>query len=389
MKGLILSGGKGTRLRPITHTSAKQLVPVANKPVLFYGIEAMAEAGIEEIGIIIAPETGDEIREAAGDGSQFGVQITYIVQDEPAGLAHAVLTAEPFLGDDPFVMYLGDNLLQGGITDLVERVPRERARRADPADAGARPRELRRRRARRRARRAAGREAAAARRPTSRSSASTCSPPASTTRRARSSPSARGELEITDAIQYLVDDGQARRAAHRARLVEGHRPPRRHARGQPPVLDTHRARASRASSSTRSVEGRVVIEAGARLERTTVRGPAIIGAGARLTDAYVGPYTAIGEDCVIERRRGRALDPARRLRRSRDLDGPHGVLAARPQRARSRAATRQPRPTASWSATTPRSGSCDAAPRHRRRRDARPRRRRRARRARGHEVRRR
>src|SRR5665809_113824 len=120
LKGLILSGGAGTRLRPITHTSAKQLVPVANKPVLFYGIEALVRAGVTEIVIVIAPQTGDEIREAVGDGSEFGARVDYVTQNEPRGLAHAVLTAEDRLADSPFVMYLGDNLLRDGISDLVD-----------------------------------------------------------------------------------------------------------------------------------------------------------------------------------------------------------------------------------------------------------------------------
>src|SRR5438128_12087573 len=120
MRGLILSGGAGTRLRPITHTSAKQLVPVANKPILFYGIEDMARAGLVDIGIIIG-DTGDEIIAAVGDGSQFGVRVTYIRQDAPLGLAHCVLIAREFLGDEEFVMYLGDNMLQQGLIEFVDR----------------------------------------------------------------------------------------------------------------------------------------------------------------------------------------------------------------------------------------------------------------------------
>src|SRR4051794_13433765 len=299
LKGLILSGGRGTRLRPITHTSAKQLVPVANKPVLFYGIEAMAEAGIEEIGIIIAPETGDEIRNVAGDGSAFGVRISYIVQAEPAGLAHAVLTAEPFLADSPFVMYLGDNLLQGGMTELVEAF-REHEPDAlilltpvpDPEHYGV-------------AELQDGRVVRLAEKPaqpkTDLALVGVYMFTAGIHDAARAiEPSPRGELEITDAIQYLVDDGK-RVEPHIVRgwwkdtgrledMLEANRL----------VLDTLVARIDGELVDSQ-VDGRVVVEAGARLERTVVRGPAIIGAGARLTNCYIGPYTAIGEHCEIER----------------------------------------------------------------------------------------
>src|SRR3954454_23461017 len=136
MKGLILSGGAGTRLRPITHTSAKQLVPVANKPILFYGIEDMAEAGIEDIGIVVG-ETRAEIMEAVGDGSQFGVRVTYIPQDAPLGLAHCVKIAHDFLGDDDFVMYLGDNMLQQGLVEFLDRFERARQPNLEEAPAAA------------------------------------------------------------------------------------------------------------------------------------------------------------------------------------------------------------------------------------------------------------
>ena len=303
LKGLILSGGKGTRLRPITHTSAKQLVPVANKPVLFYGIEAMAAAGIEQVGIIIAPDTGGEIEEAAGDGSRFGLQITYILQHEPLGLAHAVLTAEPFLGASPFVMYLGDNLLQGGISELVDAF-REHEPDAlilltavpDPQNYGvaelepAPPGEI-------------GRVRRLVEKPaepnTDLALVGVYMFTAGVHDAARAiRPSARGELEITDAIQHLLDTGM-RVEPHIVRgwwkdtgrledMLEANRL----------VLDNLVERVQGELIDSQ-IDGRVVIEAGARLERTRVRGPAVIGAGAVLSDCYVGPYTAIGDGCRI------------------------------------------------------------------------------------------
>ncbi len=299
MKGLILSGGKGTRLRPLTHTSAKQLVPVANKPVLFYGIEAMAEAGITEVGIIIAPETGGEIREATGDGSRFGVRIEFIEQDAPLGLAHAVLTAEEFLGDSPFVMYLGDNLLRNGIVALVDTFRDEQPDALilltpvpDPEHYGVAELDGDNRVARLVEKPAEPRTDLAL-------VGVYMFTPAIFDAARSIEPSGRGELEITDAIQTLVDrglrvdphivhgwwkdTGQVRDMLEANRLI----------------LDDLDERVEGELVDSR-VEGRVVIEQGARLENTTVRGPAMIGAGAQLVDAYIGPYTAIGENVRIE-----------------------------------------------------------------------------------------
>jgi glucose-1-phosphate thymidylyltransferase len=298
LKGLILSGGAGTRLRPITHTSAKQLVPVANKPVLFYGIEALVEAGIREIAVIIAPETGEEIRRAAGDGSEFGARITYIQQEAPLGLAHALLTAEEFLGQSPFVMYLGDNLLRNGITDLVEVFRSSEpdalillTRVDDPSSYGV-------------AELNGDRVVRLVEKPKD--------PPSdlalvgvymfthSIFEAAHSiEPSGRGELEITDAIDTLIErdrrvephivKGWWKDTGKLEDMLEANRL----------VLEDVEPKIEGELDAESRVEGRVVIEKGAALERTVVRGPAIIGAGTRLTDSYIGPYTAIDHDVVI------------------------------------------------------------------------------------------
>jgi glucose-1-phosphate thymidylyltransferase len=299
LKGLILSGGKGTRLRPITHTSAKQLVPVANKPVLFYGLEAMADAGIRDVGVIVAPETGGEIRDVVGDGSRFGLELTYIEQDEPRGLAHAVLTAEEFLGQTPFVMYLGDNLLRDGIRELVETFRADQPDALilltpvpDPEHYGVAELED-------------GRVVRLVEKPDEPSTDLALVgvymfTPAVFDAAREIKPSWRHELEITDAIQWLVDRGLRvdphivhgwwKDTGQVQDMLEANRL----------ILDDLEERLEGELVDSR-VEGRVVIEPGALLQRTTVRGPAIIGAGARISDAYIGPYTAIGDDVVIDR----------------------------------------------------------------------------------------
>ncbi len=296
LKGLVLSGGAGTRLRPITHTSAKQLVPVANKPVLFYGLEALRDAGIGQVGIIVG-DTQAEIEAAVGDGAAFDLEVTYIRQEAPLGLAHAVLTAEPFLGDDPFVMYLGDNLLRDGITGLVQEFRRTGPEAMillqhvpNPQAYGVAELED-------------GRVVRLTEKPPEpRSDLALVGVYMFThqilesARRIR--PSARGELEITDAIQDLIDRGLQvephvvsgwwKDTGRLEDMLEANRL----------VLDVLAPRVE-GELLDATIEGRVVVEPGAVLKDAAVRGPAIIGAGAVIERAYIGPYTAISPGCVV------------------------------------------------------------------------------------------
>jgi glucose-1-phosphate thymidylyltransferase len=303
VKALILAGGAGTRLRPITHTSAKQLVPVANKPILFYGLEQMAEAGIVEVGMVVG-DTAEEIRAAVGDGSTWGLEVTYIPQDSPLGLAHCVLIAQDFLGKDDFVMYLGDNLLRQGVKAFVDRFESDGrshsvaqillARVPDPQRFGV-------------AEIGPGGEVV-------RLVEKPEDPPSDlalvgvylfgpTIHEAVRAiePSGRGELEITDAIQWLLDNGH--RVAHQVvdgwwidtgkldALLEGNRL----------ILETLEQRIDGAVDIDCRIEGRVVVEKGAEVLASTIRGPAIIGAGTRIEHSFVGPFTSIAERCVVLR----------------------------------------------------------------------------------------
>jgi glucose-1-phosphate thymidylyltransferase len=297
VKGLVLSGGAGTRLRPITHTSAKQLVPVANKPVLFYGLEAMRAAGIDDVGIVVG-ETRAEIEAAVGDGSRFGLRVTYLPQEAPLGLAHAVLIAEDFLGDSPFVMYLGDNLLKEGIAPFVREFERSEPdalillqQVADPSSYGI-------------AELQDGRVVQLVEKPKEpRSDLALVGVYLFTTAVFESvkaiAPSARGELEITDAIQHMIDRGLR---------VEPHTVTGwwKDTGKLEDMLEANRLILSTIESDVRgevvdsTLEGAVQVGEGSLVERCTVRGPVVIGAGCRLSDTFVGPYTAISDGVVVE-----------------------------------------------------------------------------------------
>ncbi len=315
MKGLILSGGKGTRLRPLTYTSAKQLVPVANKPVLFYGIEAFAEAGIRDIGIVVG-ETQAEIRAAVGDGSTWGVQITYIEQDAPRGLAHAVLISEAFIQGEPFVMYLGDNLLNKGIAPLVNDFTASKpaaqillAHVPDPQMFGV-------------AELADGQVVRLVEKPKEPKSDLALVGvymfgPEVFESVKRITPSFRNELEITDAIQDLIDrglvvkphivDGWWKDTGKLEDMLEANRL----------ILDTLDRRIDGTVDDGSRIEGKVVIEAEAVVEGSIIRGPAIIGAGTRIVNAYVGPFTSIMNNVEI---RGTEIEHSIVLEGSRITD---------------------------------------------------------------------
>jgi len=297
LKGLILSGGKGTRLRPITHTSAKQLVPVANKPILFYGIEALKAAGIAEIGIIVG-ETKKEITDAVGDGSSFGVNVTYIEQAEPLGLAHAVLCAEEYLDRTPFVMYLGDNLILSGIAGFVEKFVKNQpnsqillAHVPNPEQFGV-------------AELDGERVLRLVEKPKEPKSdlalVGVYMFDHNVFEAARSiKPSFRGELEITDAIQWLIDHGRVveyeiitgwwKDTGKLEDLLEANRM----------VLDTFDTRIEGEVDEESSVTFKVVVETGARIVNSTIRGPAIIGKGAEIVNSYIGPFTSVYHDSKI------------------------------------------------------------------------------------------
>ncbi len=298
MKGLILSGGRGTRLRPLTYTNAKQLIPVANKPILFYGIEAIVNAGIDDIGIVVG-ETGEEVKAAAGDGSKFDCKISYIQQDAPLGLAHAVKVSQEYLGDDRFVMYLGDNVIKDGINDLVAEFRNDKpnsqillAKVANPTQFGV-------------AELDGDRVARLEEKPEKPKSDLALVGVYMFDKSIHTAvnsiePSGRGELEITDAISWLIDNGYRvvphiiggwwKDTGKLDDLLEANRI----------MLDLLERDIAGSVDGTSKIEGKVVIEKGATITGSRIRGPAVIGEGAEVINSFIGPFTSVGPGAKIK-----------------------------------------------------------------------------------------
>jgi len=300
MKAIILSGGKGTRLRPLTYTGAKQLVPVANKPILWYGIESIVAAGITEIGIIISPETGGEVQAKTGDGDRFGAKITYILQDKPLGLAHAVKIAQPFLGDSPFVMYLGDNLVQSELNSFIDQFKSQRldaltllCEVENPSAFGvARVDE-------------AGKVLELIEKPKD--------PPSNLAlvgvylfspeihqAIANIKPSPRGELEITDAIQHLIDRQQGV-ASYRLEgwwLDTGKKDDLLAANQI--ILDTCLESTHEGAIDKESkISGRVHVGKDSEVTNSMIRGPVTIGKNCKIQNCFIGPYSSIADNTTL------------------------------------------------------------------------------------------
>lgn len=302
MRALITAGGRGTRLRPLTHTSNKHLIPIANKPMIHYALEAVAAAGIRDVGIVINPDTGRDISNALGDGEAFGLHLTYVQQEAPLGLAHVIQVAEPFLQGEPFVFFLGDNVVVGGIRQFVERFQARRdhchlvlARVREPQRFGV-------------AEIDGDKIVGVVEKPKQPKSEYAVTgiylydaPIFEAVRGIR--PSARGELEISDAHQYLLDHGYRvgfseitgwwKDTGKPEDLLEANRFALDHLLdGVGPVVRGH-------VDADSDVQGKVVIEPGARVVGSHIRGPAIIGHETVIERSYIGPFTALGARCVI------------------------------------------------------------------------------------------